>query len=101
MEKLTVISQICACITGIAAVWFLIMKPLKRFFTDTAGMLEGQKCLLRSAMLHTYYKNREVKTIRQYEYQNFLASYKAYKVLHGNSFIDRIRNEIATWEVVK
>ena len=53
-----------------------------------------------SDMLATYYKHREEKTIRQYEYENYLYEYKAYKALRGNSFIDRIAQEIAGWEIV-
>ena len=51
-------------------------------------------------LLATYYKHREEKTIRQYEYENYLYEYKAYKALRGNSFIDRIAQEIAGWEIV-
>ena len=60
----------------------------------------GQKCLLRSDMLTIYYHNRERKTIRQYEYENFLMLHEAYKALHGNSFIDKIRREVDEWEIV-
>ena len=51
-------------------------------------------------MLAAYYKHREEKTIRQYEYENFLYEYKAYKALRGNSFIERIAREVAEWEIV-
>lgn len=60
----------------------------------------GQKCLLRSDMLSIYYHNREKRIIRQYEYENFLMLYEAYKALKGNSFIDKIRKEVDEWEVV-
>ena len=60
----------------------------------------GLKCLLRSEMLQIYYRNRESKTIRQYEYENFLFLYRAYKALKGNSFIDKIYSEVKEWEVV-
>ena len=56
--------------------------------------------MLRADMLATYYKHREEKTIRQYEYENFLYEYKAYKALRGNSFIERIAREVAEWEIV-
>lgn len=51
-------------------------------------------------MLHIYYHNREKGIIRQYEYENFVYLYEAYKALKGNSFIDKIYSEIKTWEVV-
>ncbi len=60
----------------------------------------GTKCQLRSEMLRIYYHNREEKTIRQYEYENFVFLYEAYKALKGNSFIDRIYEEVKEWEIV-
>ena len=59
----------------------------------------GQKCQLRSDMLHIYYHNKDEKRIRQYEYENFVMLYEAYKALKGNSFIDKIYSEVKTWEV--
>lgn len=60
----------------------------------------GEKCQLRSDMLQIYYHNREKKIIRQYEYENFVLMYEAYKALKGNSFIDKIYKEVQTWEVI-
>ena len=60
----------------------------------------GTRCQLRSEMLRIYYHNREREKIRQYEYENFVMLYEAYKALKGNSFIDKIYKELQTWEVV-
>lgn len=60
---------------------------------------EGQKCLLRAQMLHTYYKHKEAETIRQYEFENFTACYQAYKAMGGNSFIEKVFEEVSDWEV--
>ena len=60
----------------------------------------GTKCQLRSDMLAIYYNNRENRTIRQYEFENFVFLYEAYKALKGNSFIDRIYEEVKTWEII-
>lgn len=60
----------------------------------------GTKCQLRSEMLRIYYHNREAKTIRQYENENFIMLYEAYKALKGNSFIDKIYKEVQEWEVI-
>lgn len=60
----------------------------------------GQRCQLRSEMLRIYYHNRESGEIRQYEYENFVFLYEAYKALKGNSFIDKIYKEVQTWEIV-
>ena len=61
---------------------------------------EGQKCQLRSEMLQIYYRNRETKIVHQYEYENFVMLYEAYKALKGNSFIDKIYKELQEWEIV-
>lgn len=60
----------------------------------------GTKCQLRSEMLRIYYHNREREEIRQYEYENFIMLYEAYKALKGNSFIDKIYEEVHSWEIV-
>lgn len=60
----------------------------------------GTRCQLRSEMLRIYYHNREHRTIRQYEYENFVMLYEAYKALKGNSFIDRIYAEVQEWDIV-
>lgn len=61
---------------------------------------EGTKCQLRSEMLRIYYQNREKGQIRQYEYENFVMLYEAYKALKGNSFIDKIYEEVHSWEII-
>jgi hypothetical protein len=60
----------------------------------------GQKCQLRSDMLQIYYHNRKTGQIRQYEYENFVYLYEAYKALKGNSFIDKIYKEVQEWEII-
>lgn len=60
----------------------------------------GTKCQLRSEMLRIYYHNREAETIRQYEFENFIMLYEAYKALKGNSFIDKIYREVQSWEII-
>lgn len=63
-------------------------------------ILNGLKCLLRSEMLRIYYHHKETDKIRQYELENFVFLYKAYKALKGNSFIDKIYKEVMEWEVI-
>ena len=61
---------------------------------------DGQRSLLRSEMLQIYYRNRETGVIHQYEYENFVYLYEAYKALKGNSFIDKIYKEVQTWDII-
>lgn len=63
-------------------------------------IVDGAKCQLRSDMLRIYYKHHETETIRQYEYENFVFAFEAYKALGGNSFIEKIYKEVQTWEVI-
>ena len=63
-------------------------------------IIQGIKCLLRTEMLRTYYHNKDKEKIRQFELENFIALYKAYKALKGNSFIDKIYKEVMSWEVL-
>ena len=60
----------------------------------------GTKCQLRSEMLRIYYHNSESGKIRQYEYENFVMLYEAYKALKGNSFIDKIYKEVQQFEII-
>lgn len=99
MEHLLLLAEIAGAITGIAACICLIAKPIRNKVLGLDDIKDGQKCLLRSEMLHTYYKHREVNQIRQYEYENFVFLYEAYKALGGNSFIDHIYKEVQSWEV--
>lgn len=61
---------------------------------------DGQRCQLRSEMLRIYYHAQKTGTIRQYEYENFVMLYEAYKALKGNSFIDKIYKEVQEFEIV-
>lgn len=85
----TLIGEISILVGVITPVLVLIIK-----------IVNGQKCQLRSEMLQIYYHNRDDKRIRQYEYENFVFLYEAYKALKGNSFIDKIYSEITKWEVI-
>ena len=100
LAVLAEIARIAGNCTGIIAFLALIIKPLREYLFGTKELREAQKCMLRSDMLHTYYKHREEDTIRQYEKENFLLEYKAYKRLKGNSFIDDVAAEVRKWDVV-
>ena len=100
MQTMLLAAELAGAITGIAACICLLVKPLRNRILGLNDVREGQRCLLRSDILHTYYKYRERKQIRQYEYENVVLLYKAYKALGGNTFVDHIYNEINEWEVV-
>ena len=78
----------------------VLMGVIVPFFIWIHRLVEGQRCQLRSDMLHTYYRHKDSKKIRQYELENFILMYKAYKALKGNSFIDKIYKEVKSWEII-
>ena len=100
MDTLQQFIQLVSTIAGLIATLIIIVKPLRDKFLGKGEIKDGQNCLLRSEMLSIYYKHRDTRVIRQYEYENFLYSYSAYKALKGNSFVDKIKKEIDTWEIV-
>ena len=96
MEAFKNIVTVCGGVTTIGAILMVFAK----LFLWMKNLREGLKCQLRSDMLHTYYNHKDEQKIRQYEIENFIYSYKAYKALKGNSFIDQIHEEVSEWEVV-
>lgn len=93
MIELTVIATLIAELSTLAGVIIPVVINVRKIAT-------GTKCQLRSEMLRIYYHNREKETIRQYELENFIMLYEAYKALKGNSFIDIINKEVRSWEVL-
>ena len=92
MNSLTTIVTLIGEIGVLIGVLTPVIVTVKKIAT-------GTRCQLRSEMLRIYYHNRETKIIRQYEYENFVFLYEAYKALKGNSFIDHIYEEVKEWEI--
>lgn len=96
------IAEFCGFITAIAAAIALFVKPVRAKLFGLNEMKEGQRCLLRSAMLSIYYRGKDHDNkLRQYEFENFCLLYSAYKAEGGNSFIDKVNHEVQEMEVVK
>ena len=93
MSYLTTIATVVGEIGVLMAVIVPVIISIKK-------ISNGTKCQLRSEMLRIYYHNKDEEKIRQYEYENFVFLYEAYKALKGNSFIDKIYKEVSTWEIV-
>jgi uncharacterized membrane protein len=93
MNKLALIATIFGEIGVIVAAIAPILLHMKK-------ISNGAKCQLRSEMLRIYYHNHAKGEIRQYEYENFVMLYEAYKALKGNSFIDKIYKEVQSWEII-
>ena len=92
MTALNIVALIVEILTLITFIIPVIVSIVK--------ISRGTRCQLRSEMLRIYYHHNETKKIRQYEYENFVMLYEAYKALKGNSFIDKIYTEVKTWEII-
>ena len=90
IEAAKVIGALATVGGVVAAIWVFLEK-----------LATGVRCQLRSEMLQIYYRYEEMEQIPQYQYENFVQMYEAYKALKGNSFIDKIYKDIQEWEVVK
>jgi hypothetical protein len=101
VERMAAIATIAGAITAVAAAVTVIWKVVSWVTNWTKNIVEGIRCQLRTDMLKIYYKNKDTKTIRQYELQNFEANFAAYRALKGNSFIVDIHNDVVTWTVVQ
>ena len=88
-------------LTALAAELVALIGVIITGIVSITKVFDGQRCLLRSEMLKIYFKHQQEKEIRQYEYENFFLLYEAYKKLKGNSFIDKVNEEVKEWRVVK
>jgi hypothetical protein len=102
LEVITMILQILGLITSFAAAAAIIIKPIREKLFDTRRTQEGQRCMLRAEMLSIYYRGQDAGgKLRQYDYENFVLLYAAYKALDGNSFIDTINEKVKNMEVIQ
>ena len=92
MDAVTIVALVAELVALVGAIIPIVVSIGK--------IAQGTRCQLRSEMLQIYYRNREKGTIHQYEYENFVFLYEAYKTLKGNSFIDKIYKEVQTWDIV-
>ena len=93
MEQITAVIAFIGEIVALVSMVVPMMARMRK-------LSNGTKCQLRSEMLHIYYRNIDDGKIRQYEYENFVMLYEAYKALGGNSFIDRIYEAVKEFEIV-
>ena len=112
METLTLINTVIVTLFSLFSLLALLCKPFRRWILGykkakeeeakrESERIETDKCLLRDRILSIYYKNNKECEIRQYDYENLAYMYKQYKKLGGNSFVDRIWEEIKDWKIIK
>lgn len=93
MNYLTTVTTLIAEIGVLLGVIIPVISTVRK-------IADGQRCQLRSEMLRIYYHAKKTGEIHQYEYENFVMLYDAYKALKGNSFIDKIYKEVQEFEII-
>lgn len=82
-------------VTGMVGIISFCIKVLVELRKAKAGDM----CVLRQLMLDIYYRYKDTQLIPQYEAQNFIKMYEAYKARGGNSFMDEVYAHVVTWEM--
>lgn len=100
MGYLTIIADHAGDICAIATCAALLIKPVREWLMGTEAIREGQRCLLRAEIVRMYYRHKEDKALREFEFKLLEQCYKAYKALKGNSFIDHIYQEMMEWDII-
>ena len=100
LDLLFKIASIVSAIMGIVTAVVFFVKPIREKILSTKKINNGGRCLLRSEMLSIFYNGVEKGEIRQYEYENFIYMYEAYKELGGNSFMDDVYKTVRTWKII-
>lgn len=77
-------------ITFVGGLFIALFRQLQNFKGYQELQTEAIKCNLRNDILTIYDKCKATKEITKYELQAIEFSYKAYKELNGNSFVDDI-----------
>ncbi len=57
--------------------------------------------LLQNQLTTTFYVYNELEEITDYVLKNWINSFKIYKQLGGNDYVDTLKEKMMTWKVVK
>lgn len=87
-------------ICSIATCAALLIRPVREWLMGTKALREGQRCLLRSEIVRIYYRHHDDRKFREYEFKNMKQCHEAYRALDGNSFVDKIVDEMQEWDIV-
>ena len=87
-------------ICSIATCAALLIRPVREWIMGTKKTRDGLCCLLRSEIVRIYYRHHDDRQMKEYEFKNMDQCYKAYKALDGNSFVDKIHDEMKEWDII-
>lgn len=87
-------------ITFVGGLFIALFKQLKNFKNYQDLQTQAIKCNLRNDILCIYDKCKDTKKITKYELQAIEYSYKSYKDLKGNSFVDDIHEIVKRFKII-
>ena len=64
------------------------------------SMIEATKCSLRNDILEIYDNCKEKEKITKWQLDAILHSYKVYKTLKGNSFVEALVKKVSDFEII-
>ncbi len=64
------------------------------------AMLEATKCSLRNDILGIYDRCKDTKKITKWQLESIEYSYKQYKMLKGNSFVETLVEKVEDFEII-
>ena len=73
---------------------------LTAMYRFSKAMIEATKCSLRNDILEIYDRCKDSKKITKWQLESIDFSYKQYKALKGNSFVDNLYNRVQTFEII-
>lgn len=106
------ILRVAQGLVALIALLAIFVKPFRLWFFNTKNRKtaeekkdkerdEAIRCTLRNIMTQFYYSHKAQCELHQYEYENIAKVYQAYKTMGGNSFVDKIWEEIQDWTIVQ
>lgn len=69
-------------------------------FVFVKSIHRGTKCSLRNDIVEIYEKCKPTKTITRYQLETVCLSFEEYKKLKGNSFVEKLVDEIKEFKIV-
>lgn len=69
-------------------------------FKFAKAMIEATKCSLRNDILSIYDRCKDNKKITKWQLESIEYSYKQYKALKGNSFIEALMEKVEDFEII-
>ena len=72
---------------------------LAALYKFAKAMIEATKCSLRNDILEIYDRCKDTKQISKWQLESIEYSYKQYKALKGNSFVENLYKRVQQFEI--